>query len=93
MPNLIASPHRRLRSFRSVTRHIGERSISKQHALHEKQDQSTTQTDDKTDLRYLVMSVPKDASNDEKSDRLAEFSDVVTNITNSDVFLLGMWIP
>ena len=93
MGKSIGSKQLNLRSFRSVTRHIGERSIPERHALHEKQDQSTTQTDDKTDLRYLVMSVPKDASNDEKADRLAEFSDVVTNITNSDVFLLGMWIP
>ena len=44
------------------------------------------------DLQYFVTGLPKDASQSEKNDRIAELADKITNIKESDVFVISMWI-
>ena len=45
-----------------------------------------------TNLQYFVTGLPKDASQSEKNDRIAELADRITNIKESDVFVISMWI-
>jgi hypothetical protein len=54
--------------------------------------EANTQSDDVTKLQYYLMAIPNDVSDEEKGERLEEVADVVTNVENSDVFLLAMWI-
>ena len=43
-------------------------------------------------LRYYVTALPKDVSQSEKMARLSELADVITNVANSDVFSISIWI-
>jgi hypothetical protein len=45
-----------------------------------------------TDVQYYVTVLPKDASQTDKSNRIAELADTITNIKESDVFVISMWI-
>ncbi len=56
-------------------------------------DYAMLETDEKTDLSYCVMSIPKHLAHDQKMDRLAEFADTVTDVDGSDVFVMALWIP
>jgi hypothetical protein len=87
MQTSISTPKRRLRSYREVVGNIRHQRSRKRLALREASDQA-----DATDLQYFVTGLPKDASQNEKNDRLTELADTITHITGSDVFVISMWI-
>ena len=43
-------------------------------------------------MRYYVTALPKDITHSEKMARLSKLADTITNVPNSDVFLISMWI-
>ena len=89
---LQTAPHRRLRSFRDVTKHIGiDRTVRR---LAEEMDLTGPRSDDpKVDLNYFTISIPMRLSDEEKMERLSEMVDTVTAVgEGSDVMILGMWI-
>jgi hypothetical protein len=93
---LQTSPRRRLRPFREVTKHVGlERQVAR---LAESLDLSESRrnsaaSDEITTLSYFIMSIPKNCTRDEKSDRLSEVADIVTAVEGSDVLVFSMWVP
>jgi hypothetical protein len=94
MTNLKPTPRRRLRSFGSLTKHIDKRELRP--VIEETQPQrsvSATQTDKTMNLGYLIMSVPKDLTYQEKIERLSEVADTVTAVEGSDVMVFSMWVP
>jgi hypothetical protein len=79
------APKRKLRPFREVVRDVKlRRRLSLREAEH--------QSDVSTKLRYYVTALPKDIADGEKRARLSELADTITNVPNSDVFLLSVWI-
>jgi hypothetical protein len=88
MPTSISKPKHRLRSYRDVVGNLRHRRPRKHLTLREASDQA----DAATDLQYFVTGLPKDASQSEKNDRIAELADRITNIKESDVFVISMWI-
>ena len=88
MPTTISTPKRRLRSYRDVVGNFRYQRPRKHRAFHE----ADNQADAATDLQYFVTGLPKDASQSEKNDRIAELADRITNIKESDVFVISMWI-
>ncbi len=82
------APHRKLKPFREVTKHIGvERQIRR---LAESLNFAETQNP-KVDLNYCTISISRHLSDEEKSAYLSEMVDTVSAIENSDVILLGIW--
>jgi len=77
---------RRLRPFRDF---IGLRRNSHARTLRL---ESEKPSDNAADVRFMVTGLPKDLSRDDKGARLSELSDAITNIDNSDVFVISMWI-
>ena len=75
----------RLRSFRDVT---GLRKRPPKHLSLE----SENQPHEVTDVQYCVTGLPKDMAYNEKLACLSELADTITNIKNSDVFVISMWI-
>jgi hypothetical protein len=82
------TPRRRLRSYREVTKHVKWQPRHRRRTLGEENGDKTAVTD----VQYHVTVLPKDASQNEKNDRLAELADIITNIKESDVFVISMWI-
>jgi hypothetical protein len=79
------TPKRRLRPYREVVR---DAKFRRRLSLREADNQS-----DVTDnLRYYVTALPKDVTQSEKMARLSELADIITNVENSDVCLIAVWI-
>ena len=79
--------NRRLRSFRDVTGQVGRKRPPRHLRLG-----GENQLDEVTDVQYCVTGLPKDITRDEKLARLSELAETITNIENSDVFVISMWI-
>jgi hypothetical protein len=88
MQTPISKTKRRLRSYREVVGNIRHQRSRKHRTLRE----AGNQADSITDVQYHVTALPKDASHSEKMARLSELADTITNVENSDVFLISMWI-
>jgi hypothetical protein len=94
MGQISTPPRRRLKSVQEVAGNIGRRRCSTQQSLRqESQDYSVLQTDETTDLNYFVMSLPKDLSFDEKVKRIAILANKVTDVEESDVICMALWVP
>jgi hypothetical protein len=61
--------------------------------LQESQGYTVLQTDEATDLDYLVMSIPKDIGYEEKMQRISLLADKVTDVEGSDVICMATWVP
>jgi hypothetical protein len=79
--------NRTLRSFRDVTGHVGRKRATRHLRL-----EADNQPDEVTDVQYCVTGLPRDITRDEKLARLSELAETITNIENSDVFVISMWI-
>jgi hypothetical protein len=93
MPQIV--PRRKLKSFRSVTKHvhINEKVRRLAEAMNLTESRRDDGADPKVDLNYFSISIGMRLSDEEKADRLADLSDTVTAIGGkSDVVILGMWI-
>ena len=77
----------KLRSFRDVTGHFGRKQLPKHLRL-----ESENQPDEVTNVQYCVTGLPKDMAYNDKLACLSELADTITNIENSDVFVISMWI-
>ena len=77
----------KLRSFRDVTGHVGRKRFPKHLRL-----EAQNQPDEVTDVQYCVTGLPKDMACNDKLACLSELADTITNIENSDVFVISMWI-
>jgi hypothetical protein len=86
MQTSISTPKRGLRRYRDVVGNI--RYQPRKRLTRE----AANQPDAVTDLRYLVMALPKDASQSERSRLLEELANAIGNIDTSDVFIISMWI-
>jgi hypothetical protein len=94
METTTAMTRHKMRSFHDVTKHIGEtRRPKQQKVMQEAQDYAVLQTDETSDLNYFVMSVPKNLSRNEKIQRIAILANKVTDVEESDVICMAMWIP
>jgi hypothetical protein len=82
------TPRRRLRSYREVTKHVKWQPRHRRRTFGEENGDKTAVTD----VQYYVTVLPKDASQTDKSNRIAELADTITNIKESDVFVISMWI-
>jgi hypothetical protein len=54
--------------------------------------ESVNQPDEVSDLQYCVTGLPKDMTRSDKIACLSELADTITNIGNSDIFVISMWI-
>lgn len=61
--------------------------------IKEAKNYSIVQSDETTELSYLVLSVPKNLSYDEKMRRLALLADKVTGVEDSDAICIAAWVP
>jgi hypothetical protein len=87
---------RKLKSFKEVTKHVGVdrqiRRIAESLDLT-KSRQNSAVSNETTILSYLIMSVPKDCTYEEKIDRLSEIADTILAVEGSDVICFSMWVP
>jgi len=93
MDTTSSTPHRRLRSFRDVAKHIGNGRPKQRKMMQEAQDYAVLQTDTFSDLNYFVLSLPKSLSFDEKVKRIAILANKVTDVEESDAICMAIWIP
>jgi hypothetical protein len=84
-------PYSQLRSFRDITKHIGNKRESRRQVVAESQDYSILQTDETTELNYLVIPIPEDISYEEKIERFAFLADKITDVKGSNVICMAMW--
>jgi hypothetical protein len=84
-------PYSQLRSFRDITKHIGNKRQSRRRVMVESQDCSSSQTDETTELNYLVIPIPEDISYEEKIERFAFLADKIADVKGSNVICMAMW--
>jgi hypothetical protein len=84
----------KLRSFGDVTGEAERKRGSKRRSvIKEAKNYSIVQSDETTELSYLVLSVPKNLSYDEKMRRPALLADKVTGVEDSDAICIAAWVP
>jgi hypothetical protein len=70
-----------------------KRGSKRRSVIKEAKNYSIVQSDETTELSYLVLSVPKNLSYDEKMRRLALLADKVTGLEDSDAICIAAWVP
>jgi hypothetical protein len=49
--------------------------------------------DETTKFNYYILSIPKECSDQQKDERLAELVDTIAAVQGSDVICFSMWVP